>query len=196
MANTESLYGKEKRQNKKNRIASAVLFVLIAVLLLVVVMNVFVYITVEVDGVSMYPTLNDMDVVKANKHKDFSYGDIVVIEKTEGNEKYNIVKRVIAMGGDHLEIKDYKVYLNGEVLTEDYVKDDPATELVDESRTYGDIDLIVPDGKIFYLGDNRINSIDSRDDGCCDEKDVIGVIEGWSISTRGIRNFFYDLLFR
>ena len=186
----------ENKRNKKNKIFTGITVALIIVMLFFVVINVFIYVNVEVDGLSMYPTLSHQDVVKANKHAKVHHGDIVVIKKTDGTGSYNIVKRVIAMEGDHIEIKDDKVYLNGEILVEEYIKDDPATEFVDESKTWGTEDMIVPEGKFFYLGDNRYNSIDSREDGLGSLDDVIGVVDNWTIATRGIRNFFFDLFYR
>lgn len=192
----KSLAERAKSRSKKNRIFSAISVVLILVMLLVIVMNAFVYFNVEVDGVSMYPTLNHGDVVKANKYRSPTYGDIVVIRKNDGEEAYNVVKRVIAMEGDRIEIKDGSVFLNGELLVEKYIKDDPSTEFIDESKTYGGVDTVIPKGKFFYLGDNRVNSIDSRNDGLADVKQISGVVEEWTIATRGIRNFLFDLFYR
>lgn len=192
----ESLVGKDMRQKRKNRIYLSIYVMIILVLLLIIVMNVFVYFNVCIDGVSMYPTVDNGDVVKANRYGMPRRGDIVVIEKIDGDDSYNIVKRIIAMEGDHIEIKDGKVFLNDELLKEKYIKDNPDTQMIDESETWGDVDLIVPENKIFYLGDNRLNSIDSREDGVADISQVKGVIEGWTIATRGIRTFFYNLFLR
>ena len=196
MAKSESLVEQDKKRRKKNRILTCVLVAITTILLAILILNVFVYVNIEVDGVSMYPTLENNDVIKANKTRSPRRGDIVVINKYEAGEQYKIVKRVIAMEGDHIEIKDGKVYIGGEQLVEEYLKDDPDTIYVDETKTSGNVDLVVPNGMIFYLGDNRVNSIDSREDGCAHVEDVVGVVEGWTIATRGIRNFFFDLFFR
>jgi len=76
--------------------------------------------------------------------------------------KISYIKRVIALPGEHLEIKDGKVYINGEQLQEDYLSDEVYTDSSDGAF----IDLIVPEGTVFVMGDNRSQSSDSRRFGC------------------------------
>ena len=100
------------------------------------------------------------------------------------------------MEGDTIRIEDGIIYLNGEVLIEDYIKDDPLTENIDESKTpdWTDEDFIevtLKEDEIFYLGDNRWNSIDSRQDGCSKESDVVGVLEDWAYKMRKFFGFFH-----
>lgn len=80
-----------------------------------------------------------------------------VLEST----KTSYIKRVIGVAGDHILIDDGKVYLNGEELDEEYLKDDVYT-----SRTGLFYDITVPDGYIFAMGDNRSESQDCRSFGC------------------------------
>ena len=75
--------------------------------------------------------------------------------------KTSYIKRVIAVEGDHILIEDGKVYLNGELLQENYLKDDVKTERAGEFY-----DLTVPEGYIFAMGDNRSRSRDCRAFGC------------------------------
>lgn len=78
------------------------------------------------------------------------------------NGKISFIKRIIGMPGEHVEIKDGKVYINGEALAEDYLPEGMTTESLGGVFT----DLVVPEGCIFVLGDNRRGSTDSRAFGC------------------------------
>ena len=76
-----------------------------------------------------------------------------------GKESY--IKRVIALPGEHVEIKDGKVYINGEELDETYLTDDVITEPTGVLN-----DFIVPENTVFAMGDNREGSKDCRAFGC------------------------------
>ena len=76
--------------------------------------------------------------------------------------KTSYIKRVIGLPGDHLEIKDGGVYINGEKLKEGYLQPGVVT---DDGRGQC-IDLIVPENSVFVMGDNRTQSTDSRAFGC------------------------------
>lgn len=92
--------------------------------------------------------------------------------------KYNVlelsrrtyVKRIIGIGGDRIQIKDGNVYLNGILLDEDYLTKDTITK----NGFYSDI--IVPEGYVFVMGDNRNESMDSRKFGCIPIEKIDGVV--------------------
>ena len=76
--------------------------------------------------------------------------------------KVSYIKRVIALPGEHVEIKEGKVYINDEKLDEDYLQPGVVTDM---SR--GELsDFIVPDNCVFAMGDNRSKSTDCRAFGC------------------------------
>ena len=76
--------------------------------------------------------------------------------------KTSYIKRVIALPGEHIEIKDNKVYINGEEQKEPYLNSSVVTTACDGAFT----DLIVPEGYVFAMGDNRPHSTDCRSFGC------------------------------
>ena len=89
-----------------------------------------------------------------------------------GKESY--IKRVIALPGEHLEIKDGKVYINGEELDEPYLKDNVITTAGDVNNPF--YDLVVPENCIFVMGDNRAGSTDSRAFGCIPLDKIEGTV--------------------
>jgi len=76
--------------------------------------------------------------------------------------KMSYIKRVIALPGEHVEIKEGKVYINGEELEETYLREGVKTEAKNSHL----IDFTVPEGYIFAMGDNRTQSMDCREFGC------------------------------
>ncbi|WRK55721.1 signal peptidase I [Coprobacillaceae bacterium CR2/5/TPMF4] len=128
----------------------------------------------RVYGTSMVPTFHEGNIVLVDKvfykRGEPERNDIVVVDYRDANQNETfIIKRVVAVGGDHLEIKDNQVYLNGELLQEDYIN---GTMTNNE-----DMSIDIPEGKVFVMGDNRNNSLDSRRLGYFDfEDDVIGKV--------------------
>ena len=97
------------------------------------------------------------------------------------NTKTSYIKRVIAVEGDHVEIKDNTVFVNGIELEEDYLSD----EVITESQVF--TNFIVPEGYIFAMGDNRTKSKDCRDLGCVplDKVECLVVLRFWPLDVFG-----------
>ena len=123
----------------------------------------------RVDGVSMNPTLQDSQrIVYLRIGNEYEVGDIVAIRMPNG-DRY--VKRVIALEGDSVELKDGAVYVNGKKLQESYIQGETLPENDRVKYPY-----IVEKDAVFVLGDNREESIDSREFGAVIKKNVKGRI--------------------
>ena len=152
--------------------------IIIAVLIGLFIVNFVAQITI-VNGSSMETTLQDGDRLIIEKISPrfgwLKRGDIVTINDYPGldSDRKPIIKRVIGVEGDRVEIRDGKVYVNGEVLEEDYINVD-AHGTLEANIKYSE--LYVPEGHIYVLGDNRLpgQSKDSRTFGTVDIKDVGG----------------------
>ena len=115
-----------------------------------------------VKGESMLPTIQPNHYLIINKMPyvtgEPQRGEIVVFRSTihtEGGEEKNLIKRIIGIPGDRLSIHDGIVYLNGVALEERYLNG---------GTTPGELDeIVVEDHHVFVIGDNRADSIDSRD---------------------------------
>lgn len=127
-------------------------------------------------GSSMLPTFKEGDMVLVERVSlMFSKpvpGDIVVaqshIKLDETHDKI-VIKRVIGVPGDHIIISSGMVYVNGEKIDDSYTND---------RTTDGEMDVVVPKGRYFLLGDNRLNSNDSRSAqiGMVPERDLRGKV--------------------
>ena len=97
--------------------------------------------------------------------------------------KKSYIKRVIALPGEHVKIENGRVYINDELLEEDYLNEDVVTNSLGGIYT----DLVVPEGCIFAMGDNRPESKDCRSFGCIPIEKLEGkvVLRFWPLNVFG-----------
>src|SRR5512142_759267 len=137
-------------------------------ILIAVLLNLFVVQPTKVRGESMEPTLHTDEYLLVEKityhlHQP-QRGDVVVF-KYPRDEAENFIKRVIGVPGDTVEIISGRVYIDGQPIVEPYLLQLPRENMPAEKG---------PEGKLFVLGDNRLNSNDSRSFGMVSMGEVVG----------------------
>lgn len=172
---------KSKRGKKKTfaqELVSTFLYIIVITGIFVGIRT-FLFAPVSVEGDSMNPTLEHEDRLLLNKISSVDRFDIIVFPAPEDPDK-QYIKRVIGVPGDQIDYRNQEMYVNNELIDESYVD---LTQESDEVSAYynGDFSLpslqgveAVPEGMLFVLGDNRINSKDSRSFGFVEAETVIG----------------------
>jgi signal peptidase I len=174
--------GGEKRPQQQSghsllRVVLEWLAVLAGGIVIAVVVEAFLVQAFWIPSPSMVPTLEVGDRVLVNKlaykAHEVHRGDVVVFERppqaaANGGEDQikDLIKRVVAVGGDSLEARDGRLYVNNELIDEPYLPEGTQTEDLPYQ--------VVPEGKVFVMGDNRGDSQDSRFFGPIDEDSIVG----------------------
>ena len=153
--------------------------------LIAVILIVFIYQPVKVEGTSMMPTLTDQERIFINKFTyhfglgEIQRGDMVVFWFPLDPQK-SYIKRVIGIPGDVVRIDAGQVYVNDKALGEDYVPDEYRDRVSYEEHR-------VPPGQYFVLGDHRSSSSDSRTWGFVGREAIYGkaVFVYWPLDKMG-----------
>jgi len=156
---------------------------LVIALSLAVVIIIFFYQPVKVEGTSMTPLISDQERIFINKFvyrfEPIARGDVVVFWYPLDRSK-SFIKRVVGLPGDTVEIREGRVYVNGTYLPEPYVPP--------ESADFGAMSATqIPAGEYFVMGDHRTSSNDSRIFGPVPRKFIYGkaVFAYWPVDHFG-----------
>ncbi|MEC1396262.1 signal peptidase I [Peribacillus simplex] len=168
------------RLEKRKEVFSWIKAILIAVILAFLIRT-YIFAPIVVDGESMMPTLQDHERIVLTKFgtniDNIDRFDIVVFHATVDKD---YIKRVIGLPGDHIEYKDDTLYINGKAYEEPYLdkykNQMEAGVPLTESFKLEDISgsTTVPEGQLFLMGDNRQNSLDSREIGTISVDEIVG----------------------
>lgn len=144
------------------------IFPYIIIILVVVLIRTFLVTPIRVQGLSMYPTLDDKDLLLLAKcDQSYERFDIVILDY----HGERLVKRIIGLPGESVSYTDNQLYINGEEVEESFLP---------ENLEFSDFDTLlighekIPEGNYFVVGDNRNNSTDSRVFGVVNKKDILG----------------------
>ena len=168
-----------KKTEKDKKVWISTLIQMVAIVVIVLLLRTFVIGTIYVKGSSMEPNFHHGDFLVINKLETRvaspQVDDIVICKLDNVEYQENIIKRVIGLPGDEIDLRDngsgiYHLYINGVLVEEPY--------LAEPMQDKGDITypFIVPKGCYFVMGDNRNASTDSRRQsiGAIEKEDIMG----------------------
>lgn len=194
-------------ERKKESVVWTVVFTVLCVFLAVFLcFDIYIannYLIITVSGSSMEHTLNNGDALYGDKYASAQRGDVIVIDVTNYPDKYDpvngiaqkwIIKRLIAIEGDCVKCENGVVYVKK--------AEDSEYQILDEKYVYGVTsdfgEVAVQEGEIYFLGDNRTVSKDSRMVGCLYYDDIVAVVPSWAIAIKGVstvwENFRHKLV--
>lgn len=173
-----------------NKISSFLLDIIEAVvtaLAIFVIIWLFFFQAHQVKGASMHPTFESGDYILTDKisyrFREPKRGDIVVFHSPKSRDDY--IKRIVALPGEEIQLKNNTIYINDEPLDEEYLPEETPTRpggfLSEEA-------IMMGEGNYFVFGDNRNHSSDSRDFGPISREELVGRawLRYWPITEIGL----------
>jgi len=170
--------------------------VIIGAIFLALVVKLFLLQAFYIPSLSMYPTLHVGDRVLVNKLSyrlhDVNRGDVIVFERPASETSSTIpdlIKRVVAISGESVVIKDGSVFVDGTRLNENYLPDGTVTSTANApNKCTEQAPCVIPNGEVWVMGDNRSDSKDSRYFGPIDKSSIVGraFITVWPLGRFGL----------
>jgi signal peptidase I len=161
--------GRRRRLSPGMRNAVEWVVVIGGAILITILLRTFAFQTFYIPSASMVPTLQVQDRIVVNKiADDFHVGDIVVFERPDTWTAQHdvLIKRIVGTEGQTIEIRGGVLYRDGEPVDEPYLP---------QGITMADFEpVVVPEGHVFVMGDNRNQSSDSRENGPVPEENIVG----------------------
>jgi len=187
----QSQVGTQSKVKKKSVLREYAEAILIAIILALLIRT-FVVQAFKIPSGSMIPTLLVGDHILVNKFvfrfRDPQRGDVIVF-KYPWDEKRDFIKRVVAVGGEEVTMKDRTVFIDGRPLVEPYAIYSDSRLSGGPGYQYGPV--VVPPGSYFVMGDNRDNSQDSRFWGYLKKEKIRGksflIYWSWDSEKGGLR---------
>ena len=148
-------------------------FVVVIAIGAALLIRLFLFQQYYIDGPSMQTTLMPQDRVLVNKMSyklhDIHRGDVIVFDRVTNEVQHDdLIKRVMGLPGETLEIRSCIVYIDGVQVDEPYLNPEQTSQIEPSARCGSHTDLaplVVPEDMVFVMGDNRVQSFDSRDFG-------------------------------
>jgi len=161
-------------KTKRNGGMLSIIFVVLCVFTLaVLILRIWFFAPVKIEGDSMNDTLITGEKYFIHKTKNVQRGDIIVFN-LKGNKEDVYIKRLVAIEGDTVSVENDTLYVNGDKKEESYLKEQKRALDDGEVLTADIKEVTLEDGMYYVLGDNRMNSADSRDFGAISKEDIIG----------------------
>jgi signal peptidase I len=171
-----------QKQRSQMRAIWEWVFVVVVAISAAMLIRVFLFQQYYIDGPSMQTTLMPEDRVLVNKMSyklhDIHRGDVIVFDRVTNEVQHDdLIKRVLGLPGETLEIRSCIVYINGVQVDEPYLNPEQTSQVEPSARCGSHTDMapvVVPEEMVFVMGDNRVQSFDSRDFGPIDSDKVRG----------------------
>ena len=171
-----------EKQRSQLRAVWEWVFVVVIAIGAAMLIRLFLFQQYYIDGPSMQTTLMPQDRVLVNKMSyklhDIHRGDVIVFDRVTNQVQHDdLIKRVLGLPGETLEIRSCIVYINGVQVDEPYLNPEQTSQIEPSARCGSHTDMApieVSEGMVFVMGDNRVQSFDSRDFGPIDTDKVRG----------------------